>query len=92
MEPFQLSLFDPSFPVEEEGDIEARAEQLADWVIQEMEKEGLDRAAKQQFLMRLQIRTLVDQYLAKIPPQHRWQFVVRLISAIQALEQHPEGC
>ncbi len=92
MEPFQLSLFDASFPVEEEGDIEARAEQLADWVIQEMEKEGLDRAAQQQFLMRLQIRTLVDHYLAKISPQHRWQFVVRLISAIQALEQYPEGC
>lgn len=47
MEPFQLSLFDPSFPVEEEGDIETHAEQLADWVIQEMEKEGLDRAAQQ---------------------------------------------
>lgn len=63
MEPFQLSLFDPSFPTKEEDDIEARAEQLADWVIQEMEKEGLNRAAQQQFLMRLQIRTLVDQYL-----------------------------
>ncbi|MGG6294944.1 hypothetical protein ACQ4M4_11000 [Leptolyngbya sp. AN02str] len=92
MEPFQLSLFDPSFPTKEEDDIEARAEQLADWVIQEMEKEGLNRAAQQQFLMRLQIKTLVDQYLAKTPPQHRWQFVVRLISAIQALEQNPEGC
>lgn len=92
MEPFQLSLFDPSFPTKEEDDIEARAEQLADWVIQEMEREGLNRAAQQQFLMRLQIRTLVDQYLAKIPPQHRWQFVVQLISAIQALEQYPEGC
>lgn len=71
MDSLQLSLFDSPSPDADEVNIEARAEQLADWVIQEMEREGLDRTAQQQLLMHLQIRTLVDNYLAKIPPGQR---------------------
>jgi hypothetical protein len=91
MEPLQLSLFDPLSSATEKVDIEVRTEQLVDWVIQEMEREGLNRAAQQQFLMQLQVRTLMESYLAKIPPGQRWQFVVRLIKAIQELEMHSEG-
>lgn len=91
MKPIQLSLFDVPPSTIEAVDIEAHAEQLADWVIQEMEREGLDRAAQQQLLMYLQVRTLIEHYLAKLPPNQRWQFVVRLIRAIHALEIHSEG-
>jgi hypothetical protein len=91
MEPLQLSLFDAPSPVTEGVDIETRAEELADWVMSEMEKEGLDRTAQQHFLMRVHIRTLVDNYLTRIPPRQRWQFAVHLIDAIQDLELHSEG-
>lgn len=91
MEPIQLSLFDLLPSVTEKADSDALAEQLVDWVIEKMEREGLNRAAQQQFLMRLQVRTLTEDYLAKIPPNQRWQFVVRLIEAIQQLEIHSEG-
>lgn len=87
MEPLQLSLFDLS-PATEGLDIDVRAEELADWVIQEMEKEGLDRAAQQQFLMHLQVRTLMDSYVRRIPERQRWQFIVRLINAVIALESN----
>lgn len=91
MEPLQLSLFDPLPLAAEKVDIADQAEQLVDWVIQEMEREGLNRAAQQQFLMQLQVRTLIESYLAKIPQGQRWQFVVRLVKAIQDLEMHSEG-
>lgn len=91
MEPLQLSLFDAPSPVAEGVDIETRAEELADWVMGELEKEGLDRTAQQHFLMRVHIRTLVDNYLTRIPPRQRWQFAVRLFDAIQDLELHSEG-
>ncbi|MGB3494718.1 MAG: hypothetical protein WBA57_18465 [Elainellaceae cyanobacterium] len=87
----QLSLFDSPAPVDEAIDIEARAKQLADEFIQDMEKEGLDHTAQQQLLMRLQIRTLVDRYLVRIPPCQRWQFAVQLIDGIQQLESQSEG-
>ena len=91
MNPQQLSLFDPPSQVVKETDIDARAEQLADRFVQQMAGEGLTPADQQQLLMRLQIRNLVDSYLVRLPPGHRWQFVVRLIDAIQKLEQHSEG-
>lgn len=91
MEPHQLSLFSPMARTVEGEDFEVRAQQIADWFVQEMEQEGIDRAAQQQVLMRLQVRTLVDNYLAKIPAGQRWQFVVQLIDAIQEIEPHLKG-
>lgn len=89
MEPQQLSLFDA--PAAETADIEAQAGCLADSFLHEMEREGLDHAAQQQVLMELQIRTLIDGYLMKLPPGHRWQFAVRLIEAINQLEGNSHG-
>ena len=91
MKPFQLSLFAASPPMVEAEDIETRADRLVDWLLQEWERQGLDRAAQQQLLMRLQVRSLVDNYLVKIPPGHRWQFVAHLIDAIHRLELDSSG-
>ncbi len=68
-----------------------QAEDLVNWLFQEMEERGLGPDDRKDVLMRLQIRTLVDNYLVKIPSVQRWKFSAQLIEEIEQLDVDEEG-
>ena len=93
MEPRQLrlKLFELPSPSDEGFDLDMQAEDLVNWLFQEMEERGLGKDDRKDVLMGLQIRTLVDNYLVKIPSEQRWKFSAQLIQEIEQLDVDEEG-
>lgn len=79
----QLALFETAAkPVKVKPlSIDAQASLLADQMLSRCKAEGIDTGA---LLLRLQLDSLWESYLSRLPEQQQMEFVVRLIGMIQA--------